>query len=161
MRNRLFPIPLTAAGCTSQASSRATPDGSFLSAAFPGTPNSKSGVEDTAAGGIRHHTLSARNGDAELSLTATQLPATVTVMTTDNMLYRKARNELLENYDATRTSWSSCRHAGHPCRKLGYSTRDGRHGIAHFYLDDGTLAIANSIYKDDEKTATSFLASVQ
>ena len=166
MKKLLLPLAVTAIALLpsvrqADAFSRARPDGSFLSAALPGSVKDKSGTRDTVVGDISHNTLSSSSGETELSITATQLPTFVTTVTTDNMIYRKARNELLSNYSARRTAWRTCSHAGHSCRKLRYKTNDGRRGIARFYLDDDTLVVANAVYSGDRSAAQEFLASVR
>jgi len=165
MKRILFPAVLAALSFVSvsqpaDAFGRARPDGSFLSASLPGTPHDESGVRDTVVGDITHNTLSVTEGDTELSITATQLPGVVTTMSTDNMLYRKARNELLKNYGAKRTVWTGCRHAGHSCKKLKYKTDDGRRGMARLYMHDDTLVVANGVWDDDKKAVRKFLGSV-
>lgn len=144
---------------TTALAASATPSGSFLSANLPGTAEDVSGVRDTIVGDIKHNTLSADSGDAELSITATQLPGVVTAVTTDNMLYRKARGELVGNYDGRVVGWSECSHAGYDCRMLRYDTADGRHGMARLYLDDGVLVVVNAVYGEDKSNARKFLAS--
>ena len=137
------------------------PHGSFLSAELPGEVKSVRAVRDTLVGEIEHHTASATVGGTELSITATELPGFVTAVTSDNMLYRKARRELLRNYDGTSSAWSSCSHAGYACRLLRYVGDDGRKGVARFYLHDGVLVVVNAVYVDDDAIAKRFLASVK
>ncbi|MCR9159976.1 MAG: hypothetical protein ACE37F_32535 [Nannocystaceae bacterium] len=166
MKKLILPLALVAFSLLpgaqrAEAFARATPDGSFLSATLPGPAKDKSGTRDTVVGDITHNTLSTADGDAEFSITATQLPGFVTTVTTDNMIYRKARNELLGNYSARRTAWRKCSHAGHECRKLRYRTGDGRRGMARFYLDGDTLVVANAVYRGDKDGARDFLASVR
>lgn len=122
-----------------------TPDESFLSA----------------------NTLSWEDGDVELSLTATALPWVVTAFAPDGALYRKARRELLGNYDdASRSGWGTCSHAGYECRIFYYEYADeyadARHGMARLYLPDDVLVVANATYAPGHRAeARSFLASVQ
>jgi len=169
---KLHPILMSSAACllvgglslatspTALAGS-ARPDGSFLSVSLPGTPSDESGVRDTLVGDIHHNTLSSDAGDAELSITASVLPGAVTALTTDDMLYRKARRELVGNYSGSVNGWSECEHAGHECRKLRYSTNDGRKGMARMYLSDDVLVIVNAVYTADEAKARKFLASAR
>lgn len=135
------------------------PSGSFLTAELPGEVERRSGVRDTVVGDIEHHTASCTAGDAKLSITASTLPGFITAVTTDDMLYRKARNELLKNFSAKRRSWSRCTHAGHECRALLYGTGDGRKGMARLYLRDDVLVVTNAVYDQDEPIARRFLDS--
>jgi hypothetical protein len=143
------------------ASSSAKPSGSFLSVELPGRVEHASGVRETVVGDIEHHTASSRSGDAELSITASTLPSFVTSVATDDMLYRKARNELLRSFSAERRSWGSCTHAGYACRALSYGTGDGRKGLARLYLQGDVLVVTNAVYDEDEAMARRFLASAR
>jgi hypothetical protein len=137
------------------------PQGSFLAADLPGDVKRVNAVRDTLVGDIEHHTASATVDGVELSITATELPGFVTTVTTDNMLYRKARRELLRNYAGESQGWSRCNHAGYTCRKLRYVADDGRSGVARFYLHDDVLVVVNAVYAEDDATAKRFLASVK
>lgn len=170
MNKRLQHIPLARASgiaalgfmltlTTTALAASATPSGSFLTADLPGTAEDVSGVRDTIVGDIKHNTLSSESGDAELSITATQLPGVVTTVTTNGMLYRKARKELVGNYDGNVVGWSECKHAGYECRMLRYDTDDGRHGMARLYLSDDVLVVVNAVYGEDKAVARKFLAS--
>lgn len=149
------------ATATSVAASPAQPSGSFLSVELPADAEHTQGVRETVVGDIEHATVSARSGDASLSITASTLPGFVTAVASDAVLYRKARNELLKAWSAERTSWRSCNHAGYDCRKLHYATGDGRKGIARLYLHDGVLVVVNAVYVEDEDLAQAFLASAR
>jgi hypothetical protein len=139
--------------------SAVTPTNSFLSARLGGQVSHKTETVKTAVGEIEHHTSSAKQGDAKLSITATVLPAVATNVMSDAMLYRKARGELLSRYDATLVSWKACQHAGYTCRMLKYETEDGYYGMARLYLYEGTLVVLNAIYYEQEDVAKAFLAS--
>ncbi|MEZ4382325.1 MAG: hypothetical protein R3A79_13315 [Nannocystaceae bacterium] len=152
---------LTLLSAPAAEAASAKPQGSFLSAQLPGEVENIDAVRDTLVGDIEHHTATAETDGAEMSITATELPGFVTTVTTDNMLYRKARRELLRNYSGTSKGWGRCSHAGYACRKLTYSTRDGREGIARLYLHDGVLVVVNAVYSEDDATAKRFLASVK
>jgi len=169
---KLHPLFLSSAACllvgglslaaapTALAGS-ARPNGSFLSVSLPGTPSNESGVRDTIVGDIHHNTLSSDSGDAELSISASVLPGAVTTLTTEDMLYRKARRELVGNYGGSVTGWGECEHAGHECRKLRYSTSDGRKGMARLYISDDVIVVVNAVYSEDEAKARKFLASAR
>lgn len=139
----------------------AQPDNSFLSVRMPGSVEYAQAVRDTAFGDVEHHSASAISGELELSITASVLPGFVSSVSADNMLYRKARRELLDNYSGETEAWSSCSHAGYACRDLGYSIDDGRHGMARLYIDGEVMVVVNAIYEDDEDAARRFLDSVQ
>jgi hypothetical protein len=136
------------------------PSGSFLAAELPADVHHSNGVRETVVGDIEHATASAKSGDASLSITASILPGFVTAVTTDDMLYRKARNELLKVYSARSTSWRSGSHAGFTCYTLSYAADDGRKGMARLYLQDDVLVVINAVYDQDEAAARRFLASV-
>lgn len=138
----------------------AKPSGSFLSADLPGEVVYTSDVRKTVVGDIEQSSATAKAGDATLSITASILPGFVTAVTTDDMLYRKARSELLKTFSAESSSWESCTHAGFPCRKLLYDADDGREGMARLYLKEEVLVVINAIYGKDEEIARRFLASV-
>ncbi len=135
------------------------PNGSFLAARMTGDVAHKNATVKTAVGPIEHHTVTARSGDANLSITATVVPSIVAGLLSDGMLYRKARTELLGRYDGRVVNWSSCNHAGYGCRLLRYETRDGRKGLARFYFHDRVLVVLNAVYRESEKEADAFLAS--
>ena len=142
-------------------SSTVTPTNSFLSAQLVGKVSHKTEKVDTAVGQIEHHTSSAQQEDARLSITATVVPSIVTRVLSDALLYRKARTELMARYDGKVVSWKACQHAGYSCRWLRYDTGDGKHGLARFYLYDGTLVVLNAVYNDAESVAQAFLDSAQ
>jgi hypothetical protein len=149
----------TTATATSVAASATQPSGSFLAVELPAGAQHSQGVRETVVGDIEHATAAAKSGDASLSITASSLPGFVTAMASDDMLYRKARSELLKAWSAERKSWSRCTHAGYGCRKLQYETGDGRKGMARLYLHDGVLVVVNAVYTEDEELARKFLAS--
>jgi hypothetical protein len=151
----------SSASAMAMATTSAKPSGSFLSAELPDDVEYSSGVRETVVGDIEHATASAKAGDASLSITASTLPGFVTAVTTDDMLYRKARNELLKNYAAQSTSWHGGTHVGFTCRKLLYAAGDGRKGMARLYLQGDVLVVINAVYGEDEETARRFLASVR
>lgn len=155
-------MPVSAASGSAMSGSAATsakPKGSFLSAELPGEVEHTSDVRETVVGDVEQSSASAKAGDAALSITASILPGFVVAVTTDDMLYRKARSELLKTFAAQSTSWDGCTHAGFGCRKLLYAAEDGRKGMARLYLHDGVLVVVNAIYVEDEAVAKRFLAS--
>ncbi|MEZ4448189.1 MAG: hypothetical protein R3B09_01835 [Nannocystaceae bacterium] len=154
-------LALTALSATAAEAASAKPEGSFLACDLPGEVKQMNEVRGTIVGDIRHHTASTSVDGAQLSITATELPTFVTTVTTDNMIYRKARGELLKNFSGTSKSWGSCTHAGYECRSLRYTAGDGREGLARFYLHGDVLVIVNAVYADDDAPAKRFLASVQ
>jgi hypothetical protein len=151
--------PSTAVSAMNVATTSAKPPGSFLSAEFPGDVEYSKDVRKTMVGDIEQSSASAKVGDASLSITASKLPGFVLALATDDILYRKARNELLKTFSAHSTSWRSCTHAGFACRKLLYEADDGHEGMARFYLHDGVLVVINAIYDEDADVARRFLAS--
>jgi hypothetical protein len=153
-------VPAMNVAVVNVAPTSAKPAGSFLSAEFPVDVEYSKDVRKTVVGDVEQSSASAKVGDASLSITASILPAFVIAVATDDMLYRKARNELLKTFSAHSTSWGSCTHAGFACRKLLYEADDGRNGMARLYLHDGVLVVINAIYDEDENTARRFLASV-
>lgn len=146
-------------GETGDASGRVMPDGSFLAVDMPCEPRDESGVRDTAIGDVRHNTLSCRSGDASLSITASVLPPAIVALTTERMLYRRARNELLDSFDGERTRWRACEHAGWSCMTLHYDTGDDRSGRARLFIDDDVLVVTNAVYRTDADLAIAFLDS--
>jgi hypothetical protein len=136
-----------------------TPQGSFISAELTGEVSRTTATVKTAVGEIVHHTVSARVGDATLSITATIVPSIVSRVLTAAILYRKARSELVGRYSGKVVSWKSCKHAGYDCRLLRYETKDGRNGLARLYFHAGTLVVLNAVYRDAETTANAFLDS--
>lgn len=157
----LLALACLGASATALATTSVRPFGSFLAVELPGDVEHQSGVRETVVGDIEHFTALAKSGGASLSITATRLPGFVVAVTTDEMLYRKARNELLKNYAAHRTSWTRCTHAGCPCRKLLYQAKDGRKGMARLYLRDHVLVVINAVFDGDEAIARRFLASAR
>lgn len=154
------PAPDTTGSATpASATTSAKPSGSFLSADLPGEVVYSSDVRKTVVGDIEQASATSKAGDASLSITASILPGFVTAVTTDDMLYRKARNELLKTFSAESSSWESCTHAGSTCRKLLYDADDGRAGMARLYLREEVLVVINAIYGKDEEIARRFLAS--
>jgi hypothetical protein len=149
------PVSVTPVTTTS-----AKPSGSFLTAEFPADPEYSKDVRKTVVGDIEQLSATAKVGDASLSITSSTLPPFVIAVTPEDLLYRKARNELLKTFSADSTSWASCTHAGFACRKLLYAADDGRKGMARLYLHEGVLVVVNAIYGEDEDTAREFLASV-
>lgn len=145
----------------SPALANAKPDGSFLTATIPGSTSEDSSTRSTAVGDVQRHTVSGESGDAELSITSTTLPEAATTITTDAMLYRKARNELLSSYSGQSKTWGTCTHAGFECRKLTYATEDGRKGVARFYLHEGVLVIVNATFGEDERAGRRFVNSAR
>jgi hypothetical protein len=141
------------------ATTTAKPSGSFLAAELPGDVEYSKDVRKTVVGDIEQASASAKVGDAALSITASILPGFVIAVATDDILYRKARNELLKTFSAHSTSWGSCTHAGFACRKLLYEADDGRKGMARLYLHDAVLVVINATYDEDEDVARRFLAS--
>jgi hypothetical protein len=155
-------MPVSAASVPAMsmsATKSAKPKGSFLSAELPGEVEHTSDVRKTVVGDVEQSSASAKAGDAALSITASVLPGFVIAVTTDDMLYRKARSELLKTFAAESTSWDACKHAGFGCRKLLYTADDGRKGMARLYLHGGVLVVINAIYVEDEAVAKRFLAS--
>jgi hypothetical protein len=142
------------------AATSAKPSGSFLTAEFPADPEYSKDVRKTVVGDIEQSSATAKVGDASLSITASILPGVVIALATEDMLYRKARNELLKTFSAHNTSWETCIHAGFACRKLLYEADDGREGMARLYLQEGVLVVINAIYDEDRSIARRFLASV-
>lgn len=154
-------LPVSAATATAMgvATTTATPKGSFLSAELPGEVVYSSDVRKTVVGDIEQASATATKGDATLSITASVLPGFVVALATEDILYRKARNELLETFAAESTSWDTCTQVGFGCRKLRYQAKDGRRGMARLFLHDGVLVVLNAIYGEDEGVARRFLAS--
>jgi hypothetical protein len=153
-------VPAMTVSAMNVAPTSATPSGSFLTAEFPADVEHSKDVRKTVVGDIEQSSATAKVGDASLSITASILPGFVIAVTTDDILYRKARNELLKTFSAESTSWKSCTHAGFGCRKLLYEADDGRKGMARLYLHDGVLVVINAVYDEDENTARRFLAAV-
>ena len=145
----------------SMSAGPARPESSFLTVQMPCEPKDESGVRDTAVGDIHHNTLSCRSGDASLSISASVLPPAVMALTTEKTLYRRARNELLKNFDGTKTVWKTCEHAGWSCWKLHYDTGDDGNGRARLFLDEDVLVVTNAVYVEDEEIATDFLDSAK
>ena len=148
---------LTLAGAAKPSTVK--PTGSFISARVTGDVSRRTATVDTVVGPIEHHTVTARDGDARLSITATVVPPVVANLLTDGLLYRKARTELLGRYDGRVVSWAACNHAGYECRLLRYQTSDGKKGLARFYFYDRVLVVLNAVYGEAEAAAEAFLAS--
>lgn len=154
------PVSATPVSSTAAITTPVKPSGSFLTAELPGDVEHSRDVRKTVVGDIEQFSATAKVGDASLSITASTLPRFVIAVSPEDLLYRKARNELLKTFSAESTSWASCTHAGFACRKLLYAADDGREGMARLYLHDGVLVVVNAIYDEDEGTAREFLASV-
>jgi hypothetical protein len=154
-----MPVSAASVPAMSVSAKSAKPKGSFLSAELPGEVEHTSDVRKTVVGDVEQSSASAKAGDAALSITASILPGFVIAVTTDDMLYRKARSELLKTFAAESTGWDVCKHAGFGCRKLLYAAKDGRKGMARLYLHGGVLVVINAIYVEDEAVAKRFLAS--
>jgi hypothetical protein len=138
-----------------------SPTGAFISVLLPKPIETLSKTRETLVGELHTETLSADRGDADLSITATRLPDVVDWLSTDGMVYRKARRELLYELSGTKQRWSDCRQAGHECRRLDYRTNDGRQGDARMYLRDGILVVVNATYRRDRKAGIEFLNSAR
>ncbi len=154
-------VGLMAVPYLARAATRERPEGSFLSVSMPDDVQEEHGVLETPVGSVEHHTLRATEGDTELSITASTFSPAVLDLTTPGLLYRKARHRLVAEYGGEVTGWTECTHAGHECRKLDYTAKGGRRGLARLYLDEDTMVIVNAVYADDPKIARRFLASAQ
>ena len=140
---------------------RVRPPASFVSVKLPEENTDESGVRDTIVGDIEHTTISADPTDeVDVSITVTELPSTVTMFTTNEMLLRKAKRELLKANSGEETGWGGSKSDEEEGRTLSYRTTDGRKGYAELYIDDGVLVVLNAIYpKEEPEPARKFFAS--
>lgn len=130
---------------------RVRPPASFVSVRLPKENEDESGVRDTIVGDIEHTTISADpTEEVDVSITVTELPSAVTMFTTNEMLLRKAKRELLKANSGEETGWGGSKSGEEEGRTLRYRTTDGREGYAELYIDDGVLVVLNAIYPEDE-----------
>ena len=153
----------TAASEQGQSSdwTRVRPRQAFVSVRLPKNNDDESGVRDTIVGDIEHTTISADpTENVDVSITVTELPTAVTMFTTNEMLLRKAKRELLKANSGDETGWGAAASNKKEGRTLHYGTSDGRDGRAELYIDDGVLVVLNAIYPSDElQPAKTFFGS--
>lgn len=151
----ILTTPLALVSPAAQAREMA-PNDSFLTVDIPGEIERKVREEKTLLGEVRTVTVAGSKGDAAMGIAVSKLPKASQTLATDGMIYRSARRKLLRRYDADRTTWENCRHAGMPCRLLEYEADDGRHGLARFYLTEDMMVIVNGIYETDRRLVVAY-----
>ncbi len=128
---------------------------------LPAEPQFKESVRDTAFGDIKekHYELTAPEG--EFSAEYNDLPLLVSLLATDRMIYRRAKDAMLKEFKAEETAFGGIEQDGIEGMELSFETKD-RRGRARLFMKKRRLyvLVATVSRKDgDEANVLKFLDS--
>jgi len=107
---------------------------------FPGEPELKESVRDTVFGEIkeRHYEISSEEG--EFSAEYNDLPMLISLLATDRMIYRRAKDALLKELKADEVYFVKVDGDGLPGMEIGFETKRDI-GIARLYMKKKRLYV--------------------
>lgn len=107
---------------------------------FPGEPVFKKSIRGTVFGNIeeRHYEISTEEG--EFSAEYNDLPLLISLLATDRMIYRRAKDALLEELKATEVYFAKVGRDGLPGMEIGFETKKDV-GIARLYMKKKRLYV--------------------
>jgi hypothetical protein len=107
---------------------------------FPGEPTYRHHVRDTAFGDIEENIYELTNAEGEFSAEYTDLPTLISLLATNRMIFRRAKDALLEEFKGKGIYYVTADYDNLDGRELGFETKKET-GIARFYMKKKRLYV--------------------
>lgn len=107
---------------------------------FPGEPSYRHHVRDTAFGDIEENIYEFTDDEGGFSAEYTDLPTLISLLATNRMIFRRAKDALLEEFKGKEIYFVNVKHDKLGGRELGFETKTET-GIARFYMKKKRLYV--------------------